>query len=99
MIKLHTDELTHIAHLAKLKISDDQMKAIGDKLNNILGMIAQMNEVNTNHIEPLSHPIEGTQTLREDRVTEVDQHVAFQKIAPLAKHDLYLVPQVIETEK
>jgi aspartyl-tRNA(Asn)/glutamyl-tRNA(Gln) amidotransferase subunit C len=47
-------------------------------------------------VEPLAHPLEMTQRLREDTVTETDQHDHFQAIAPQVEADLYLVPKVIE---
>ena len=58
-----------------------------------------MNAVATDNIEPMAHPLEATQPMREDAVTEEDQRSLFQSIAPATESGLYLVPQVIETEK
>ena len=99
MSKLNHQDLEHIANLAKLSLSRDELDSVGEKLNSVLSMIAKMDDVETKQVEALSHPIEQPQPLREDQVTEADQHDAFQAIAPLAKHGLYLVPQVIETEE
>lgn len=99
MTTLHTDELHHIANLAKLKIKDSEMQVIGDKLSKVITMIEQMNKVDTRHVKPLIHPLETTQPLREDTVTETNEREQLQALAPLAKHRLYLVPQVIETEE
>jgi aspartyl-tRNA(Asn)/glutamyl-tRNA(Gln) amidotransferase subunit C len=55
-----------------------------------------MNSVNTDNIEPLSHPLEITARLREDKVTEIDQRAHFQEIAPAVDNGHYLVPKVIE---
>lgn len=99
MSKLNRQDLEHIANLAKLSLSKDELDTVGEKLNSVLDMIAKMDNIDTKTVEALSHPIEQPQPLREDQVTEQDQREAFQAIAPLAKHGLYLVPQVIETEE
>ena len=66
------------------------------QLNDILAMVDQMGAVDTTGVEPMSHPQEATQRLREDRVTETDQRELFQSIAPAVEDGLYLVPKVIE---
>ena len=59
-------------------------------------MIEQMQAVNTSAITPMSHAQDVTQRLRDDVVTEPDQHSLFQTIAPQVEAGLYLVPKVIE---
>jgi len=66
------------------------------QLNDILAMVDQMSAVDTAGVLPMSHPQEVTQRMREDRVTEHDQHELFQAIAPQVEGALYLVPKVIE---
>jgi aspartyl-tRNA(Asn)/glutamyl-tRNA(Gln) amidotransferase subunit C len=65
-------------------------------LSDILDFIAQMNTVDTKTIAPLAHPLDLTQRLRADTITEVNQRELFQSIAPQTEAGLYLVPQVIE---
>ena len=67
-----------------------------ETLNNILGLIDQMQAVDTDGIAPLAHPLEATQRLRADVVTESDQRDAYQRVAPAVDSGLYLVPKVIE---
>ena len=55
-----------------------------------------MRAVDTRQVEPMAHALDVVQRLRADEVTEVDQHVLFQSIAPAVERDLYLVPKVIE---
>ena len=66
------------------------------QLNDILAMVDQMAAVDTEGVEPMSHPQEVMQRLRVDGVTETDQREAFQAIAPQVEDGLYLVPKVIE---
>ncbi|WP_134604273.1 Asp-tRNA(Asn)/Glu-tRNA(Gln) amidotransferase subunit GatC, partial [Pseudomonas aeruginosa] len=68
-----------------------------EPLNNILGLIDQMQAVDTSGVEPLAHPLEATQRLRPDAVTETDHRDAYQTIAPAVEEGLYLVPKVIES--
>ena len=63
---------------------------------NILGLVEQMNSVDTRDVEPMAHPLEITARLREDEITEIDQRQRFQAIAPEVEQGLYLVPRVIE---
>ncbi len=66
------------------------------QMNDILSMVDQMAAVDTQGVEPMAHPQEVTQRLREDEVTETDQRELFQSIAPQVEDGLYLVPKVIE---
>ena len=70
--------------------------AYAETLSRILGLIEQMNAVDTAGVEPMAHPNEAGLRLRTDLVTEADQRDKFQKIAPAVEAGLYLVPKVIE---
>lgn len=89
-------DVEKIAHLARIAISEDEIPATTAKLSGILGLIDQMQAVDTTGIEPLAHPLETTQRLRPDGVTEQNQRDAYQAIAPATEAGLYLVPKVIE---
>ncbi len=93
---LSLDQITHIAHLARLELSGVEARAMLEQLNDILAMVDEMSAVDTAGVEPMSHPQEVTQRLREDRVTEADQREIFQSLAPAVEDGLYLVPKVIE---
>lgn len=93
---LKLDDVTRIAHLARIEISAAEAAATLAQLNDIFGMIERMSKVDTTGIEPMSHPLGGVQRLREDRVTEVDAREANMKNAPDARDGLFLVPRVIE---
>jgi aspartyl-tRNA(Asn)/glutamyl-tRNA(Gln) amidotransferase subunit C len=93
---LSTEDIKKIAHLARIEVSDSDATATLTKLTGILGLIEQMQAVNTDGIVPMSHSQDVVQRLREDKVTKTNQREEFQAIAPLTDAGLYLVPKVIE---
>jgi len=88
--------IQHIATLSRLLVSESECESYSGDLSNILGLVEQMNSVDTRDVEPMAHPLEITARLREDEITEIDQHQRFQAIAPEVEQGLYLVPRVIE---
>jgi aspartyl-tRNA(Asn)/glutamyl-tRNA(Gln) amidotransferase subunit C len=95
-VALTRTDVEKIAHLARLAISDADALQHTEALSNILGMIDQIQAVDTANITPMAHPLDATQRLRADVVTETDQRDHFQTIAPNTENGLYLVPKVIE---
>jgi aspartyl-tRNA(Asn)/glutamyl-tRNA(Gln) amidotransferase subunit C len=93
---LERSEVEKIAHLARLGLNESELPRTTETLNNILGLIDQMQAVDTTAIAPLAHPLEATQRLRADVVTEENHRDAYQAIAPAVENGLYLVPKVIE---
>jgi aspartyl-tRNA(Asn)/glutamyl-tRNA(Gln) amidotransferase subunit C len=95
-MSLDREQVRKIAHLARLHITGQEADAYAETLSRILGLIEQMNAVDTAGVAPMAHPNEAGLRLREDAVTEPDQREKFQKIAPAVEAGLYLVPKVIE---
>lgn len=95
-MSLDTTQVRKIAHLARLRISSDEAQHYAEELSRILGLIEQMNAVDTTGVEPMAHPSEAALRLRPDEVTEPDQCEKFQALAPAVEAGLYLVPKVIE---
>ena len=93
---LDRSDVEKIAHLARLGLNDADIPRTTEALNSILGLIDQMQAVDTTDIEPLAHPLEASQRLRADVVTETNHREAYQSIAPAVEDGLYLVPKVIE---
>ena len=93
---LSLEQISRIAHLARLELSPDEAAAMQQQLSDILAMVDAMAAVDTEGVEPMSHPQEVTQPLRDDAVTEGDHREAFQQAAPQVEDGLYLVPKVIE---
>lgn len=95
-MSLGPDDVKNIAHLARLSINESDIEHYTSSLSSILGLVEQMNSVNTNGVTPMAHPLDVAQRLREDEVLETDQREHFQAIAPATENGLYLVPKVIE---
>lgn len=92
------DEVKHIAKLAKLKFNDEEIDRYTDDLNEILGYVDKLNELDTENVEPLSHPIEGSNVFREDKTRKsVDTEDAL-KNAPESTTEYFKVPKVIKTD-
>ncbi len=93
---LSRDEVLRIARLARLEVAAAEAEALERELNGILELVGHMASVDTRGVEPMSHPEDTGQRLREDRVTDADRRAAFQAGAPQVEDGLYLVPKVIE---
>jgi aspartyl-tRNA(Asn)/glutamyl-tRNA(Gln) amidotransferase subunit C len=93
---LEASQVEKIAHLARLGIDADDVPEYARNLSAILAFVEQLNRVDTTGVEPLAHPLEATQRLRSDVVTEPDEREKFLRNAPLTEDGLYLVPRVIE---
>jgi aspartyl-tRNA(Asn)/glutamyl-tRNA(Gln) amidotransferase subunit C len=93
---LALEEVRRIAELARIGINDAETRAVQAQLNDIFGLIEQMQKVDTDGIEPMTHAQAAALRLREDAVTERDQREQFQAVAPRVEAGLYLVPKVIE---
>jgi aspartyl-tRNA(Asn)/glutamyl-tRNA(Gln) amidotransferase subunit C len=93
---LTLDDVKRVAHLARIEISDAGAELVLRDLVRIFGLIEQMQAVDVSGIEPMAHGQDIVLRLREDVVTESDQHALFQSVAPQVEAGLYLVPKVIE---
>ena len=89
-------DVRRIAHLARLEVTDAEAAETLVQLNNIFGLIEQLQSVDTTDIEPMSHPLGGSQRLRDDLATEPDNREANMRNAPARQDGLFLVPRVIE---
>ena len=89
-------EVEKIAQLARLYISDSEIDEVTGRIRDILALIDQMQSVDTDDVVPLAHPLDLTQRLREDDVTEFNRRGELQLLAPKVEQGLYLVPKVIE---
>ena len=93
---LDLDQVRRIAHLARIEITDDEAQRTLDQLSDIFRMIERMQAVDTSGVEPMAHPLGGSQRLRDDAVTEADQRATIIANAPEQQDGLILVPKVIE---
>jgi len=89
-------DVKRVAHLARIEVDEAEAEGYLKQLSNIFALVEQMQAVDTTGIEPMAHAQDVVLRLRDDVVTEADQHQAFQAIAPQVEAGLYLVPKVIE---
>jgi len=95
-MSLSDDQVRRIARLARLDLAPHEVPPVAERLNRVLGLIEQLRAVDTKGIEPMAHPLDASQRLRPDEVTEQDRREAYQSVAPEKRDGLYLVPKVIE---
>ena len=97
---LTLQDVSRIAHLARLELPASEQRLMLDQLNGFFGIVEQMGAVDTRGVEPLYTPLSAVQAvalrLRDDVVTEADDRQANQRSAPAVEDGLYLVPKVIE---
>lgn len=93
---IEQDEIEKIAELARIRISDQEIGQVTQRITEILQMVDQLQAVDTGGVEPMANPLDATQRLRPDEVTQGNRRDNFQAIAPAIENGLYLVPKVIE---
>lgn len=97
---LTPQDVSRIAHLARLELSAAEQASLLAQLNGFFGIVEQMSAVDTSGVEPLYTPLSAVQEvslrLRDDAVTETDQRTLNQRSAPAVEDGLFLVPKVIE---
>lgn len=95
-MSLKHEDVTRIARLARIAISDAENDAVLRQLNGILGLIDELAAVPVEGVQPMAHAQDTGQRLRDDVVTETDRRDAFLANAPQSEAGLFLVPKVIE---
>jgi aspartyl-tRNA(Asn)/glutamyl-tRNA(Gln) amidotransferase subunit C len=95
-MSVNTQQVRHIAKLARIAMSDAEVEAMVPELNNILGWVEQLGEVDTEGVEPLTAVIDQELRLRDDAVTDGNIRDAVLANAPAAEHGFFAVPKVIE---
>jgi aspartyl-tRNA(Asn)/glutamyl-tRNA(Gln) amidotransferase subunit C len=93
---IEQDDIEKIAELARIRIDQGQIGQVTQRITEILRMVDQLQAVDTSEVQPMANPLDATQILRPDEVTESNRREAFQAIAPAVEDGLYLVPKVID---
>ena len=91
-------DVEHIAELARLKFNEDELKNFTEQLNEILAYVEKLSELDTENIEPLSHPVEGSNVFRDDVVIPSIPTSEALKNAPEKDEQFFHVPKVIGGE-
>jgi len=93
---LSKSDVEYIAHLARLEVSDDEIADYVDKLSSIIDLVAQLGELDTADVMPMAHPLDMSQRLRPDEVTETNQRDLYQRNGQAIGRGFYRVPRVID---
>jgi len=93
---VNEEQVRHVAKLARLALSDAEIDKMVPELNNILGWVEQLGEVDTDGVEPLTAVIDLKLRLRDDVVTDGNVRDKVLLNAPDAQHGFFAVPKVIE---
>jgi aspartyl-tRNA(Asn)/glutamyl-tRNA(Gln) amidotransferase subunit C len=95
-MSLTADQIRQVAHLARLELQPGLVDQYARELSNILELVGTLARADTAGAEPMAHPLDMSQRLRPDAVTEPNRREDLQAHAPSVKHGLYIVPKVIE---
>jgi len=95
-MSVDTATVKKVASLARIAISDDDAERLAPELNNILGWVEQLGEVDTSAVEPMTAVIPNKLRLRDDVVTEGGIRDAVLANAPQGEHGFFTVPKVVE---
>jgi aspartyl-tRNA(Asn)/glutamyl-tRNA(Gln) amidotransferase subunit C len=93
---LSPDDIYKLGMLARLEITPSEIDDVVAKLTDIVAMVDQLQATDTTDVVPMAHPLDRSQRLREDLVTEEDHRALYQQNASAVERGLYLVPKVIE---
>lgn len=95
-MSLNSSDVKRIAHLARIEIGEQEAGQALVQLNEILRLIEQLQSVDTAGVEPMSHPLGGSQRLREDVAAAQPAREELMRNAPARQDGLFLVPRVVE---
>jgi aspartyl-tRNA(Asn)/glutamyl-tRNA(Gln) amidotransferase subunit C len=95
-MSVSSEKVRHIAKLARIAMSEDELERLVPELNAIIGWVEQLDEVDTDGVEPLTAVIEQKLRLRDDVVNDGNVRDAVLANAPAAQHGFFAVPKVIE---
>lgn len=95
-MRLSREEVSRVAILARLRLTDDEETQITDQLGEILGYVDKLRQLDTDNVEPFSHAMGPANTLREDRVTNQPDPDALLANAPDRDGTFFKVPKILE---
>jgi aspartyl-tRNA(Asn)/glutamyl-tRNA(Gln) amidotransferase subunit C len=94
--KLTRDDVTKVATLARLKLTDSEQAILTTQLGEVLGYVDILNEVDTENVEPMAHAGELSNVFREDEVRESLPRDDALANAPKSDGRSFLVPQILD---
>ena len=96
MAKITREEVEHVAHLARLRIPEEQIGMFTERMNQILSYMEKLNELDTEGVEPTSHAVPLPTAWREDKVLPGLDPAKALSGAPESEDQFIVMPKVIE---
>lgn len=90
------DTVRHVAHLARIKVTEADVAKLEGELNSILNWIEQLSEINTDGVAPMTSAVEIAMKKRVDEITDGNIADEVIKNAPLSEDHYFMVPKVVE---
>ena len=94
-MKITEDVVAHVANLAQIALSDEQKVVMLHELSTVLGYIDELNEVDTEGFEPLSHVFDVTNVMRPDVVAGTVDRAILLANAPECTDEAWVVPRTV----
>lgn len=95
-MSVDTDTVRRIAHLARIRLAEDRVEPMQGELNAILQFVEQLDEVDTEGVDPMTSVVAMTMRLRGDAVTDGNKADDVVASAPLSEDGFFMVPKVVE---
>ena len=95
-MSIKKSDIEHLCNLSKLQLEDKEKAVFLEQMQSILNMIHELQDVEDGDILPMAHPLDMTQRLRADEVSEFDRRDDYQKNTEHTESGFYKVPKVIE---
>ncbi|MBY6038230.1 Asp-tRNA(Asn)/Glu-tRNA(Gln) amidotransferase subunit GatC [Fictibacillus nanhaiensis] len=96
MSRISKEEVKHVANLARLAVTEEEAEMLTEQLDKIIGFAEELNELDTDNVEPTTHVLELKNVLREDEVRNSVSVDEAMKNAPAQKDGQFKVPNILE---
>jgi aspartyl-tRNA(Asn)/glutamyl-tRNA(Gln) amidotransferase subunit C len=95
-MQVDTATVRRIARLARIKVTDEEAKGLEKELSGILNWVEQLDEVNTDGVEPMTRVVAQDMKMRADVVTDGEIAKVVTANAPMSEDEFFVVPSVME---
>ena len=91
---IDVEDVVHVAKLARLELTEEEKIKFSKQLGDILKYMEQLNEVDTTGVEPMNHPIDFSNVMRDDVVRYEQTREELMANAPEVEQDYFKVPKI-----
>ena len=95
MSTISRDDVAHLARLARLAVTDEELDQFAGQLDQVLAAVARVGEAAVADVAPMTHAVPVTNVLRADEVTPSLSRDAVLAGAPAAEDDRFRVPRIL----